>query len=107
LLICGLPPTLLYNLLACDSNCRAPLYTDMCIQIVPPIARSNSIEQTQLSVKQKEHLTGSQSQIAASHPSFPFEEDYNILIQASFLPFFTSIVCDDYDTWLQKEMAKD
>ncbi|CAF1402865.1 unnamed protein product [Rotaria sp. Silwood1] len=119
LIICGLPrtgSTLLFNLLACDPNCRAPLYTDMCVDIVPPISRSDSIEQkrrinaVEMSIKQKEYLIGSQSHIAASHPNFTFEEDYNILLQASFLPFFTSIVCDDEinsDKWLPIELNKD
>ncbi|CAF2627771.1 unnamed protein product [Rotaria sp. Silwood2] len=119
LVICGLPrtgSTFLFNLMACDPNCRAPLYTDMCVDIIPPISRSDSIEQKRridavnLSMKQKEYLIGSQSHIAESHPNFPFEEDYNILLQASFLPFFTSIVCDDEinsDKWLQIEINKD
>ncbi|CAF3378185.1 unnamed protein product, partial [Rotaria sp. Silwood2] len=47
LIICGLPrtgSTFLYNLLACDPNCRAPLFTEMLIDPVPPISRSNLIE---------------------------------------------------------------
>ena len=44
LIICGLSrtgSTLLYNLLACDLNCRAPLLIDMFIECVPPIPRSD------------------------------------------------------------------
>ncbi|CAF1489684.1 unnamed protein product, partial [Rotaria sordida] len=46
LVVCGLArtgTTLLYNLLACDPNCRVPLYTDMSVEIVPPIPRSDAI----------------------------------------------------------------
>src|SRR5690349_19906107 len=44
LVTCGLTrtgTTLLYNLLACDPDCRAPLLTDMYVDSVPPVARSN------------------------------------------------------------------
>ncbi|CAF5075325.1 unnamed protein product, partial [Rotaria sp. Silwood1] len=43
LVLCGLHrtgTTLLYNLMACDPACRAPLYVEM-IQPVPPLARSD------------------------------------------------------------------
>jgi len=43
LVLCGLPrtgTTLLYNLLACDPTCRAPLVMDI-FQPIPPLARSD------------------------------------------------------------------
>lgn len=49
-IVCGLPRTgtaLLYNLLACDPRCRAPLFTEMYIHSIPPIAQWNSVEQEQ------------------------------------------------------------
>ena len=45
--ICGLPrtgTTLLHNLMARDPLCRAPLLTDMAMQLIPPIPRSNTDE---------------------------------------------------------------
>ncbi|CAF1031339.1 unnamed protein product [Adineta steineri] len=119
LIICGLPrtgSTLLQNLLACDPDCRSPLFTDMCVEIVPPISRSNAVEQKkrmtalQLSMQQDTSFVTQRNQIIASHPVFPIEEDYHILRQASFLPFFTMITSDpvsDDDTWLLEELNKD
>jgi hypothetical protein len=43
-IICGLPrcgTTLLHNLMACDPASRTPLLTDMTVQPIPPILRSN------------------------------------------------------------------
>jgi hypothetical protein len=44
ILICGLPrtgTTLLNNLLTCDVNCRALLISDMSMESISPILRSN------------------------------------------------------------------
>ncbi|CAF1603390.1 unnamed protein product [Rotaria sp. Silwood1] len=107
--------TLLYNLLACDPNCRAPLYTDMMIDVVPPIARSDSIEQKRRidilysSSQESEQLTNILIQTAASHPHFPIEEDCHILRQAGYFPLFT-LLSDDEDSnaesWIRNEMNK-
>ncbi|CAF3469432.1 unnamed protein product [Rotaria sp. Silwood1] len=118
LVVCGLPrtsTTLLYNLLACDTNCRAPLYTYICIDMVPSIVISDSIQQQQRantmlsSTKEIKHFADYQSQMAEAHPFLPIEEDYLILRHTSYLPFVTYIGIDnesDSDTWLQNEMSK-
>ncbi|CAF1348971.1 unnamed protein product, partial [Adineta ricciae] len=49
LILCGLPrtgTTLLFNLLACDPACRAPLLMDI-LHPIPPIARSDNDNQAQ------------------------------------------------------------
>ncbi|CAF3510077.1 unnamed protein product [Rotaria sp. Silwood1] len=119
LVVLGLPrtsTTLLYNLLACDTNCRAPLYTYICIDMVPSIVISDSIQQQQRantmlsSTKEIKHFADYQSQMAEAHPFLPIEEDYLILRHTSYLPFVTYIGIDnesDSDTWLQNEMCKD
>ena len=119
LVICSLPrtgTTLLYNLLACDPNCRAPLYTDMCIEVVPPIARSDLTGQ-----KRRIDIANSSQQgdgkysdllnrISASHAYFPIEGDHEILRQAGYFPFF-NILSDDEgssaERWIRNEMNKD
>ncbi|CAF1391486.1 unnamed protein product [Adineta steineri] len=119
LIICGLPrtgSTLLQNLLACDPDCRSPLITDMCVDIVPPISRSNSVEHekrmdARISYFGQIALFEAEAKhIFACHPYFPIDEDYYILRQASFLPFFTMITSDqvsDDGTWLLEELNKD
>ncbi|CAF2793744.1 unnamed protein product [Rotaria sp. Silwood2] len=119
LVICGLPrtgTTLLYNLLSCDKNCRAPLFTDMCIDIVPPIARSDSIQQQKRintilsSIELNKYFTNFRSRLTEVHPAYPIEEDYLILRQATYLFFFTYISNNneiDSDIWLNNEMEKD
>ncbi|CAF1096271.1 unnamed protein product [Rotaria sordida] len=119
LLICGLArtgTTLLYNLLACDPNCRAPLYTDMAIEIVPPIARSDWIGQKRRmdilnsSHPNNEQLSDLLTRIAACHAHFEIEEDCVILRQAGYFPMFV-LLSDDEDStpesWIRNEMKKD
>ncbi|CAF2412830.1 unnamed protein product [Rotaria sp. Silwood2] len=117
LVICGparTGTTLLYNLLACDPQCRAPFYTDMYIDVVPPIARSDSIRQKQRmdmlnSQMNNEQLSKLFSSMAASHPQFPIEEDYHIIRQAGYFPMFT-IISDNEDqnaeNWIRNEISK-
>ena len=91
LIICGLPrtgSTLLYNLLGCDPNCRAPFLTDMFLECVPPIPRSDIIGREQRTLVAKQYadmrakLVGRSIKNTASHPSFPIEEDFLILEHA-------------------------
>ncbi|CAF1149930.1 unnamed protein product [Rotaria sordida] len=118
LLICGLSrtgTTLLYNLLACDPQCRAPLYTDMRIDIVPPIARSDSIGQNRRmdifnSQMISEQLSDFLIRIAASHPHFSIEEDCFITRQAGYFPLFLRLSDnedDDAENWIRNEISKD
>lgn len=118
-IICGLPrtgTTLLYNLLNCDPTCRAPTYFDMSVDVVPPIARSDLVQQKKRmnslisSIKVSEKFAEFRRQLASVHPSYPIEEDYLILRHASYTLFFTYIAINDEtksDVWLQNEMKKD
>lgn len=120
LVICGLPrtgTTLLYNLLACDPNCRAPLYTEMYIESVPPISRSNLVEQkrretiAQFAAQQMDQLSWEINETFASHPRFTYEEDLGILQHASaFGLFMVMIATDDQtdlDGYLDAEVKKE
>ncbi|CAF4063262.1 unnamed protein product [Rotaria sordida] len=118
LLICGLTrtgTTLLYNLLACDPQCRAPLYTDMCIDVVPPIARSDSIGQNRRmdifnSQMISEQLSDFFISFAASHPNFSIEEDCFITRQAGYFPLYFDLSDnedDDAENWIRNEISKD
>ena len=112
LILCGLPrtgSTLLYNLLACDPECRAPLFTDMCIQPVPPVARTNSVEHqrraavAEQATKSEEQLVGRTSFLQESHPFFPIEEDIHILYQAGILLPLLAVpnhYQQEFDTWV-------
>ena len=118
--ICGAArtgTTLLYNLLACDPHCRAPLLTDMVVRPVPPIARSNFIEQerraTEMQLLSKmfsESTEDPKIEIAASHPYYSIEEDYHILSQAGF-PFVHFMITlndqPEFSVGLSNEMKKD
>ncbi|CAF3099848.1 unnamed protein product, partial [Rotaria sp. Silwood2] len=119
LVICGparTGTTLLYNLLACDPNCRAPLYTDMNVEVVPPIARSDSIGQKRrIDSLNSSHLGDEQfskclTRIAASHAHFDIEEDCFILRQAGYFSMLL-LIADDEDgtpeSWIRNEMKKD
>lgn len=118
LIICGLPrtgSTLLYNLLNCDSDCRAPLYTEMVVESVPPISRSNLVEQERRSAalrsvdEQQKKLTNQSSDITKFHPSFAIDEDFYILYQAGLIVFDRTIVGveqSESDNWLFNIMNK-
>ena len=118
LILCGLlrtGTTLLYNLLACDPNCRAPLYTDMTTEVVPPIARSNSIAQKRRidvvnSMRQNTGtFTHKFTRITASHAQFPIEEDFCILRQAGYFSSFVMLSDNedsDAESWIRNEINK-
>ena len=118
--ICGLPrtgTTLLYNLLACDTRCRAPRFTEMHIQPVPPITRSNLVEQERRAALAKaifgDIATGSNGiirEMELSHPFYEIEEDYLILHQGGAAVFLSTMICDDlasFDEHLSVEVKKD
>ncbi|CAF1153850.1 unnamed protein product [Rotaria sordida] len=118
LVVCGLArtgTTLLYNLLACDQQCRAPLFTDMCIDIVPPIARSDSTGQKRRmdifnSQMNSDQLSDLLIRIAASHAHFPIEEDSYITRQAgyfSMFPLLSHNEDDDTENWIRNQISKD
>ncbi|CAF1451222.1 unnamed protein product [Adineta ricciae] len=119
LILCGLPrtgSTLLYNLLACDTDCRAPLFTDMCVQPVPPIPRSNSVEHERRGViagqaaKLDEQLVGRTSFLKESHPEFPIEEDIHIMYQTGIVLLLTGVPSprqSEFDAWIWDQTNKD
>jgi hypothetical protein len=89
IVICGLPrtgTTLLHNLMACDPSCRAPFLTDMVMQPIPPILRSN-IDEHKRRVKAEATIEAKvfevvgwnaekyRKNVASSHASFSTEED--------------------------------
>ncbi|CAF3734579.1 unnamed protein product [Rotaria sp. Silwood1] len=87
----------------------------MMIDVVPPIARSDSIEQKRRidilysSSQESEQLTNILIQTAASHPHFPIEEDCHILCQAGYFPLFTLLSNDEdsnAESWIRNEMNK-
>jgi hypothetical protein len=115
MVICGLPRSG-STLLAYDTDCRAPLFSDMCIGIVPPISRSHLVEQkdrmavAQVSMQQSASSANERNLIATAHPFFPIEEDSLLLRHASSFPFFTMITSDqasESNTWLSDELNKD
>lgn len=61
----------------------------MCVQPVPPVTRSNSVEHERrstvagLSAKLDEQLVGRPSILKESHPEFSIEEDIHILYQTN------------------------
>ena len=118
LIMCGLPrtgSTLLFNLLACDPNCRAPLATDMFVDCVPPVSRQNAIEHQRRTTvikafrQRREALTNMISKQAASHPVFPVEEDFLIFrhIGISILSHIKTLdQVFDLEKWLYDETNK-
>ena len=119
-IVCGLPrtgTTLLYNLLACDTRCRAPLFTEMYIHSVPPIAHWSSVEQEQRAAVAKvalsaktNHPDGTANDMELSHPFFEIEEDYLILHHAGAAIFLSTMICDDlasFNDYLSVETKKD
>ena len=112
LVICGLPrsgTTLLYNLLACDSNCRAPLFTEMFVQTDPLVERSNLVKQKRRT--DQGNLIAQQSgQVSASQPKFSIEEDLHILQHASLFALYALVNSDDLtdpDAWFREATNKD
>jgi hypothetical protein len=102
--ICSLPrtgTTLLYNLLGCDSRCRAPSFIEMLIESAPPIAQSNSVEQERRAAIARSFLKGlsdrtdgTANELESSHPFYDIEEDYFMLVQAGSAAFFLAIISD-------------
>jgi hypothetical protein len=119
LIICGFPrtgSTLLYNLLACDPNCRAPLLTDMRVECVPPISRSDVEERERRMLIDKQYLemydqlVGRLIEIRHSHPILSIEEDSLILGHVGFQHIVTSIsplYQSEPETWLYDKTNKD
>jgi hypothetical protein len=118
--ITGLPrtgTTLLYNLLACDAQCRAPLFTDIFIDPAPPVARSNFAEQERRVVKATpllkmftENMDGTKNGVESCHPFFPIEEDYFLLGHAAYAVFHLAIILTDqteFGAHVSDEMKKD
>jgi hypothetical protein len=118
LIVGGLPrtgSTLLYNLLACDPNCCAPLFTDMHTDPAPPIMHSDTVEQKRRATKAKlaaqliDQLVRQSSSIAASHPTFPIEQDQLILQQAGVdldLVVISPLHQTEIDNWFYDKMNK-
>ena len=120
LIVCGLPrtgSTLLYNLVACDPVCRAPLVMDM-MDPVPPLARSDTSRQMQCNTAANENkgmlaalgLTDYQRETHASHPSYAHKEDLLILSQAG-LNWPTYLLAsgreNEFATWFLSDANKD
>ena len=119
LIICGLPrtgSTLLYNLLACDPNSRAPLFTGMHLECVPPISRTNLEEQKRrahplkLMMHYRNQLVGRPNMLSEGHPIFDIEEDHFILMHSG-VNFFVKIVSSsdevEFDKWFYDDTNKD
>jgi hypothetical protein len=119
LIICGLPrtgSTLLYNLLACDPNCRAPLLTDMSFECIPPISRSDVDERERRMLiakqysKMNEQLVDRPNKFQHSHPNYPIEEDAFILGHAGVqlvLTTMSPLYQSEPETWLYDKTNKD
>jgi hypothetical protein len=119
LIICGFPrtgSTLLYNLLACDPNCRAPFLVDMYIKCVPPISRSDVDERERRRLEDKKYLEvcnqlmNQQNNFTQSHPDFPIEEDLIILQHAGLQPVVSltsAMYQSEPETWLYDKTNKD
>ena len=119
LIMCGLPrtgSTLLYNLLACDPHCRAPFATDMFMDCVPPVPRTDKAEHQRRAAtiqafkQRREELTGIVSKQSASHPIFPVEEDFLIFRHIGvFTVCHIKTFDQDFESekWLYDETNKD
>ncbi|CAF1348991.1 unnamed protein product [Adineta ricciae] len=118
--ICGLPrsgSTLLYNLLACDPHCHAPLYTDMRIEPTPPVSLTNHTEHERRKALLRPFLTlytdkvnGTKDNFVSSHPMFNVEEDYAILYHAGFMVVQMAMLVNNqskFSDFLSSEMKKD
>ena len=109
--------TLLYNLLACDPHCRAPLFADMYVEPVPPIARSNTSEQERRAaiisaiIKRFSNIIDDkETGFESSHPFHAVEEDYFILCHAGCLAIHMIMILNDdssFDVHLSDETKKD
>jgi hypothetical protein len=123
IVICGLPrtgTTLLHNLMACDPSCRAPLTTDMTMQPVPPILRSNIDEHkrratTEAAIEAKIFETAQydikkfKTDFSSSHALFPTEEDTLLLgdVGLKFIYIFLAPEETNFFTWTMNQQNKD
>ncbi|CAF1559783.1 unnamed protein product [Rotaria magnacalcarata] len=99
--------TLLYNLLACDPACRAPLLQDMT-NPVPPLARSDSTRSTFAQKLSDPIVSDYERDRNASHPCFKYEEDVNILYQSGLLvPHLEPPESTELATWFYNDTNKD
>lgn len=122
-IICGLPrsgTTLLQNLMACDPACRAPLITDMTVQPIPPILRSNVDEHkrrmeieahrmAQIFTAVGDDFKAYKKSLSSSHAVFAFEED-TFLHRDVGVHFFFSFLSPDPTnliTWYTSDENKD
>jgi hypothetical protein len=117
LIIVSLPrtgSTLLYSLLACDPNCRVPLVMDIDGDCVPPISRSNTIEQERrngvLALVEQQYLEyfGRPLIDPQCHPVVTIEEDTAILRHTGVY-YHIQAVCPgtEIDDWFYDETNKD
>jgi hypothetical protein len=121
--VCGLPrtgTTLLHNLMACDASCRAPLLTDMTMQPIPPILRSNTDEhkrraKTESVIQMKVYETAQcdiqkvRKNFCASHALFPTEEDAAIQhdVGLRFIYVILASKETNFSTWFINQQNKD
>ncbi|CAF4547827.1 unnamed protein product, partial [Rotaria sp. Silwood2] len=114
--VCGLPrtgSTLLFNLLACDPKCRAPLATDIFCP-VSPIARSDTTGQAQRILeigKSSElfravRLNDYEQKLLAGHPRYAHEEDLFLLYQAG-VNFLNTLLTSRDNTELSEWFCND
>lgn len=88
----------------------------MNVQAVPPIARSNLVEQERRNEKGKaieihrQQLSGRASKVSEGHPNYSIEEDFLILAQAGIVRYLTLVSSKQQvepDTWLYDQSNKD
>jgi hypothetical protein len=123
IVICGLPrtgTTLLHNLMACDLSCRAPLLTDMTMQPIPPLLRSNIEEhkrraKTGATIEVKVFETAKydiqkfRKNLSSAHALFPTEEDIVLLGDVGVRLTFALLAPKETNlcTWLLDQQNKD
>jgi hypothetical protein len=123
IVICGLHrtgTTLLHNLMSCDPSSRSPIVTDMIIEPIPPILRSNIDEhkrraKTEADIQAKVFETVQcdikkfQKNLSSSHPLFPAEEDTMILGEVGIRLLYTILAINDrnFFKWYINQENKD
>ncbi|CAF1352972.1 unnamed protein product [Rotaria sp. Silwood1] len=122
IIICGMlrtGTTLLYNLLACDPNGRAPLVTYTSVEPIPPVLRSNVEEHkrreqaNQIFGKETLEVAGctdpERTNSSASHAEFAIEEDILLQMEAG-LGYAFGLLAPENDEvfeWLDGTTNKD
>lgn len=112
--------TLLYNLMACDPACRAPRLTDMTVQPIPPILRSNIDEhkrraENERSIVAKEFEAAKcdiekyRKNKSSSHAVYNYEEDSNLFLDIGVrvVPYVITPGETDYHIWYRDNQDKD